>query len=82
MFGTTARIHGRGGSTTEAQPQPHQADGDDPQGISFLKRFTVFKLRSPTVCWTAVVTAVRPVGEREIVPRAEALSRLLFGLRS
>jgi antirestriction protein ArdC len=48
-------------------------DGDDPEAIPFLKRFTVFNVAQCDGLPESAAPGAPPVRQREIVPRAEAL---------
>jgi len=50
-----------------------ERDGDEPSGIRFLKRFTVFNTDQCEGLPPEVVSAPSPVPERLMVPQAEAL---------
>ncbi|UCI32114.1 ArdC family protein [Mesorhizobium sp. B4-1-4] len=50
-----------------------KADGDEPQAIPFLKRFTVFNVAQCDGLPEHVCAAAEPLPEREIIPQAEAL---------
>jgi antirestriction protein ArdC len=50
-------------------------DGDEPQAIPFLKRFTVFNTDQCDDLPAEIATAAPPIEERLILPQAEALIR-------
>ncbi|TIX00698.1 zincin-like metallopeptidase domain-containing protein [Mesorhizobium sp.] len=50
-----------------------KADGDEPQAVPYLKRFTVFNVAQCDNLPDHLYPAAEPLPEREIVPQAEAL---------
>ncbi|WP_192180376.1 ArdC family protein [Mesorhizobium amorphae] len=52
-----------------------KADGDEPQAVPFLKRFTVFNVAQCDNLPEHLHAAAEPLPRREIVPQAEALIR-------
>ncbi|BCG76004.1 antirepressor [Mesorhizobium sp. 113-1-2] len=52
-----------------------KADGDEPQAVPFLKRFTVFNVAQCDGLPEHLYRNAEPLPEREIVPQAEALIR-------
>jgi antirestriction protein ArdC len=48
-------------------------DGDDPEGVPFLKRFTVFNVEQCDGLPERVVGGAEPLPERQVEPQAEAL---------
>jgi len=57
----------------EEERERARRDGDDPHAIPFLKRFSVFNIAQCDGLPESAFPVLRPVREREIVPRAEAL---------
>ncbi|CDX12633.1 conserved hypothetical protein [Mesorhizobium plurifarium] len=52
-----------------------KADGDDPQAVPFLKRFSVFNVAQCEGLPEHLYGQPEPLPEREIIPQAEALMR-------
>ncbi|QKC92308.1 DUF1738 domain-containing protein [Mesorhizobium sp. NZP2234] len=52
-----------------------KADGDEPQAVPFLKRFTVFNVAQCENLPEHLYRNAEPLPEREIIPQAEALIR-------
>jgi antirestriction protein ArdC len=50
-----------------------QRDGDDPEGVPFLKRFTIFNVDQCDGLPDSAFAGAAPLPERQIVPEAEAL---------
>lgn len=61
--------------TPEDERERARRDGDAPQGIPFLKRFTVFNAEQCDGLPEDIATAAPPVPEGLILPQAEALIR-------
>ncbi|GLS32429.1 Antirestriction protein ArdC [Mesorhizobium albiziae] len=52
-----------------------KADGDEPQAVPYLKRFTVFNVAQCDRVPEHLYAAAEPLRERETIPQAEALIR-------
>lgn len=52
-----------------------KADGDEPQAVPFLERFTVFNVSQCDGLPEDLQATAEPLPEREIIPQAEALIR-------
>ncbi|WP_292029350.1 zincin-like metallopeptidase domain-containing protein, partial [Mesorhizobium sp.] len=50
-----------------------KADGDEPQAVPYLKRFTVFNVAQCDNLPDHLYAAAQPLPEREMIPQAEAL---------
>jgi antirestriction protein ArdC len=59
----------------QSERERAQRDGDDPEGVPFLKRFTVFNVEQCDGLPARMLAEAAPLPERQVEPQAEALIR-------